>query len=214
MGIGIVDALSGSHALAADQATSFASAEAAATKALSLAPDFAWAHLCMGLVQIFTNRATEGIAEMERALALDRNIASAHGHIGYAKIVLGRSEEAEAHILEALRLSPQDPFAYLWMTHAGTANLYLGRDKPAVAWLRRCIELNRNYPIAQLCLGAAYAQLGKLDEARAAARAGLTNDPTFTIRRFRSSAASDYPNYLAGRERAIEGMRKAGVPEE
>jgi hypothetical protein len=39
--------------------------------------------------------------------------------------------------------------------------------------------------------------------------AGFTNDPTFTIRRFRSSAANDYPNYLAGRERAIEGMRRS-----
>jgi len=82
-----------------------------------------------------------------------------------------------------------------------------------VAWLRRCIELNRNYPIAQLFLGAACAQLGKLDEARAAARVGLTNDPTFTIRRFRSSAASDYPNYLAGANERSRGCAKRGLEE-
>ena len=52
------------------------------------------------------------------------------------------------------------------------------------------------------------------DEARAAATAGLALNPTFTIRRFRNSASSDNPTYLAQRERVIDGMRKAGVPEE
>jgi hypothetical protein len=46
-------------------------------------------------------------------------------------------------------------------------------------------------------------------------KAGLALDPSFTIRRFRdaTSARSDNPTFLAGRERAIEGMRLAGVPE-
>ncbi len=68
--------------------------------------------------------------------------------------------------------------------------------------------------MAHLYLAAALAQLGKLDEARAAAMTGLALDPTFTIRRFRANNWSDNPVYLAGRERAIDGMRKAGVPEE
>ena len=52
-----------------------------------------------------------------------------------------------------------------------------------------------------------------LDEARAAAQAGLALDPSFTLRRFRANATSDNPAYLAGRERFYEGMRMAGVPE-
>jgi hypothetical protein len=57
------------------------------------------------------------------------------------------------------------------------------------------------------------ALLGQLDEARAAAKAGLALDLSFTIRRFRLGASTDNPTYLAGRERINEGMRKAGVPE-
>ena len=57
------------------------------------------------------------------------------------------------------------------------------------------------------------AHLGRLDEARAAAQAGLALNPTFTIRRFRAGAPSDNPTYLAQRERIYDGMRKAGVPE-
>ena len=35
------------------------------------------------------------------------------------KIYTGRAEEAEAHIVEALRLSPRDTLAYIWMNFAG-----------------------------------------------------------------------------------------------
>jgi tetratricopeptide (TPR) repeat protein len=167
----------------------------------------------MGLVQNFTNRASEAIAEFERALALDRNSALAHGGMGFAKMALGRSEETEVHIEQALRLSPQDPIAYIWAAFAGMAKLQLGRDEEAAAWLRRSIEFNRNYSTAHFFLAASLAQRGKLDEARTVAAVGLTLDPTFTIHRFRGTASSDNPVYLAGRERAIEGMRKAGVPE-
>ena len=208
-----VDFVSGAALASADRAARLASAEAAAAKALSLAPDHAAAHMCMGAVQNFTNRAAQGIAECERALALDRNIAAAHAHIGFAKIALGRGEETEAHIQEAFRLSPRDPTAYAWALFAGMAKLFLGRDEEAVAWLRRSIEFNRNYSTAPFYLAAALARCGKLDEARTAAMGALALDPTFTIRRLRASAASDDPVYLTGRERVYEGMRKAGVPE-
>ena len=62
-------------------------------------------------------------------------------------------------------------------------------------------------------LAAALARLGRLEEAREAARAGLELNPSFTIARLRSLAFSDNPVYLAGRERLYEGLRLAGVPE-
>jgi hypothetical protein len=64
-----------------------------------------------------------------------------------------------------------------------------------------------------LYLAAALAHLGRLDEARAEVQAGLALDPKFTLRRYRAGASSDNPTYLAQRERFIDGMRKAGVPE-
>ena len=62
-------------------------------------------------------------------------------------------------------------------------------------------------------LAAALARLGRLQEAREAACAGLELNPSFTIARFRSLANSDNPVYLTGRERVMEGLRLAGVPE-
>jgi tetratricopeptide (TPR) repeat protein len=167
----------------------------------------------LGKVQIFTNRAAQGIAEFEQALALDRNLAHAHGLIGQAKIFLGRGADTEAHIQEALRLSPRDIQAFKWMLYVGIAKLQLNADAEAVSWLRRSIEANRNYPFAHFGLAAALALLGALDDAQAAAQAGLALDPSFNVRRFRASASTDNPTYLAKRERVYQGMRLAGVPE-
>ena len=162
-----------------------------------------------------TKRAAEGIAECEHALALDRNLASAHSIIGSGKIFIGRAEETEAHIGEALRLSPRDTSAYIWMGVAGIAKIHLGSYEQAVAWCRRAIEANRNYPQAYFRLAAALAQLGRLDEARSAVKAGLALNPAYTISRDRAAwtARSDDPTYLAQLEPIFEGMRKAGLPE-
>ena len=220
-----VDALIGSAAANADAgglffvtdpAAAFAAAEAKLTKALSSVPDHALGHMYLGLVYMYTKRAAQGIAECEHALALDRNLASAHSIIGFGKVCIGRAEETEAHIGEALRLSPRDTSAHIWMGVAGLAKLHIGSYEQAVAWCRRAIEANRNYPQAYFWLAAALAQLGRLDEARSAVKAGLALNPTFAVSRVRAArtARSNDPTYLAANERIFEDMRKAGVPEQ
>jgi len=196
-----------------DGVARLAVAETALTRALSLAPQHARAHMFMGVVRIYTNRAAQGIAQCEQALMLDRNLASAHGFIGLGKNFLGRGEETEAHIQEAFRLSPRDITAYWWMVFVAGAKLQLNADAEAVTWLRRSIEANPNWPLSHFLLAAALTLLGSLDEARAAAKAGLALDPSFTIHRFRDGASSGNPTFLAKRERVYQGMRMAGVPE-
>jgi tetratricopeptide (TPR) repeat protein len=196
-----------------DRAGRFAAAEAAAAKALSLAPDHALAHLCMGMVLGFTNRAAQGIAEYERALALDRNLAGAHALIGQNKLFIGRAEESEAHVLEALRLSPRDPWAYVWLLTAGFAACLLGRNEEAASWFRRSIEANRNFALCHFIYATALANMGRMDQARSEVAAGLALDPDFTITNFQSAVWSDNPVYLEQRARVIDDMRRAGVPE-
>ena len=89
----------------------------------------------------------------------------------------------------------------------------MGNDEEAVEWLRRAIETNRNYPRAHFYLAATLAHLGRMNEAQAAAQAGLALNPSFTITLWRATPPTDNPTYLAQRERFIDGMRKAGMPE-
>jgi TolB-like protein/class 3 adenylate cyclase/tetratricopeptide (TPR) repeat protein len=213
VGMASVDLNMGGSLLTDDRTALLSAAEANAIKALSLAPDHAGAHRVLGAALIYTNRAAQGMAECERALALDRNSAGAHAEIGLAEYAMGRGAETEAHINEALRLSPRDMNAYRWLSYVGFAKLQLMADAEAVSWFRRSTEANRNYSFPHFGLAAALALLSLLDQARAAAKAGLAVDPSFTIRRFRDGALNDNPTYLAKRERVYEGMRIAGVPE-
>jgi tetratricopeptide (TPR) repeat protein len=160
----------------------------------------------------FTNRAAQGIAEYERALALDRNMAGAHALIGQNKLFVGRAEETEAHVLEALRLSPRDPWVYIWLLTAGFAACLLGRNEEAASWFRQSIEANRNYALCRFIYATVLSAMGRADEGRSELAAGLALDPGFTIANFRFAVSSDNPVYLEQRARIIEAMRRAGIP--
>ncbi len=214
--VGLAAVESGIAALVAtgDSSARFAAAESALEGVLSVAPDHALAHLYLGVIQIHTNRAAQGIGEFEQALALDRNLAAAHGFIGLAKVFVGRSEETEAHVQEALRLSPRDRLAHVWMTFAGVAKVHLGSDEEALLRFRRAIEVNRSFLVTHFYMAAALANLGRPLEARAAVEAGLALDPNFSVSHWRDTTPSDHPVFLAQHQRVLEGMRKAGAPEQ
>jgi tetratricopeptide (TPR) repeat protein len=123
-------------------------------------------------------------------------LAHAHAWIGLAKMFIGRATETEAHVNEALRLSPRDTRAYIWLLIAGLAKLHLNADREAVAWLRRSIEANRNHPLGQLWLAAALARLGWLDEAEASCAGGTSPKSEFyhsSRTRQRTERQSDLP---------------------
>ncbi len=196
-----------------EEAKRLASVEANLNRVLSQSPNNARAHYCLGRVKVQTKRGAEGIAESERALALNPNLASAHAVIGLAKLFDGHPEETESHELDALRVSPYDTEADVWVAYIALAKRYLGDYEGALSLYRRAKELNPNYPTGRFNMAAVLVELGRLDEARAEVQAGLALNPGFTLRRYRDGAQSDNPVFLKGRARIIEDMRKAGVPE-
>jgi TolB-like protein/Flp pilus assembly protein TadD len=214
VGAARADVLLGAIYTIDERAERLAAAEALLIKGISIAPRNHWAHLWLGFVQILTNRASRAIGELERALALNRNLGAAHAWIGLAKITMGRAEETEAHVKEAFRLSPNDAITFIWNHLRGLAKLHLGADEEAVGLFRRSIDASRNYPLNHFMSAAALAHLGRLDEARAEVKAGLALAPKYSIARFRRTADSDNPTYLAQRERILEGLRKAKIPED
>ncbi len=213
VGIAAIDTASAVHFIVDDAGPRLKAAEAALVKALSLVPQHALAHMFLGCVQYFSGRAAQGVAECEYALALNWNLAEGHGALGCAKLMDGRPIETEAHIQEALRLSPLDEAAHRWMSYLAYAKLHLGADAEAVMWLHRSLKANTNYPWAHFVLAAAHSLSDELDEARAAAKAGLALDPGFTIRRLKAFPFSGDERFRAATRRIIRGMRSAGVPE-
>ena len=112
-----------------------------------------------------------------------------------------------------MRVSPHDTEAGIWVAYIALSKLHLGAYEEALGLYHRSIELNPNYPTGRFYVAAILAKLGRLDEGKVEVQAGLALNPGFTIRRYRAGAQSDNPVFLKGRERIIEDMRKAGVPE-
>ncbi len=213
VGAAHVDRMMGMSYMTDDPRPSMAAAETKLLKALAAAPNHSRAHWGMGLTLYATNRGSRGMQELERALAIDPNLAGARASMGLVSIGIGRAEETEAHVLEALRFSPRDALIYQWFLHVGGAKACLGEYDTAVTWLKKSIDANRNNPLPFFYLAACFAHLGQLDEAREEVKAGFAIDPNFTIKRFRAGIQSGNSIFLAQRERLIEGMRLAGVPE-
>jgi TolB-like protein/class 3 adenylate cyclase/tetratricopeptide (TPR) repeat protein len=191
----------------------FQAAEAAALKALALAPNNPQAHVALGRVLLGTDRGEEALGEFRRALALDRNMAQVHGMISMSMRFLARPEESEEHALTAMRLSPRDVMLGSWNFQIGASALQLGQFDKAVTWLRRSMEATRADSYTNFFLASALAHEGLLDEARAAAAAGLAIDPDFKIRRMIDPSPSKKPKFLTQWEVVLDGMRKAGLPE-
>ena len=172
MGVAYVDLLRCTIFSADNRHAVLAAAEASLVKALSLAPDHAFAHSCLGIVQAMTNRATQGIAECERALALIQTRLALIRRSALLRLSLDtlrkRKRTYKRRFVSVRAISS----AHVWITLVGAAKLALYRDEEAVAWLRRAIETNRNYPNAHLWLAAALAHLGQLSEAGAQPKLG------------------------------------------
>ena len=196
-----------------DRAERLAAIEATVIKLLGQAPNKPALHFLMCQVQIQTNRSAEGIAECQRALALNPILANVHAQIGIASLVNGHPEETESHVREAMDASPRDITMFIWIADIAVAKLYSGADEEAVAGLRQTLDFYRNYAIAHFYLSAALELLGRHDDAQEEVQAGLALNPQFTIHRFRAGAQSDNPIFLEQRERIIEAMQKAGIPE-
>jgi TolB-like protein/class 3 adenylate cyclase len=212
VGIAMVDTLLGVVCAADDPKNAFESAEQILTDVLSSVPYHAWAHCLMAAVLISTHRPDRGILECERALQLNSSLATAHAMLGLAKYLVGKGEDTEGHVQEALRLSPLDSFAYLWMLFAGVAKIQADEFEEATTWLKRSIDTNTNSPWAHFHLGVALYLMDRLPEAQAAIQAGLRLDPSFTTERYRSFAVSNDQRYQAIRERTIHALNASGVP--
>jgi len=113
-------------------------------------------------------------------------------------------------VLEAnMRL---DPFASPNYSYGvmGMANYTLKHYEEAVRWLSECALRLPNLQVSHVWLASAYAQLGKLEEAKKEAAEVLRINPGFTIESWKRLAVNKDPKDA---EHRLDGARKAGLPE-
>jgi tetratricopeptide (TPR) repeat protein len=146
----------------------FAEAYELGQYAICLDPRYPNAHFALGLVCMWTQRIDRGIAAFEEAIRLNASFAAAHVMLGQMYVYAGRREEAIELAETGIRLSPTDPRLDRWLPTLAGAHYQLRHYAEAVEAGRRSWSLNRNWPHGLRYVVAGLAQLGRIEEAKAA----------------------------------------------
>lgn len=177
---------------------------ASAKRALVLGENDSWAHRAMGFVALRFFQLDLAGLHFKRALSLNPNdMDSAYEHANWLSYV-GKYDEAFA-ALEALQ--QRDPFPPTWVAETRGQILYcLGRSEEAITAFRAVRP--QHYWLPGF-IAASYANMGKMDEARRELDLFLKGRPGTTVG-FLAKRLS-MPGEM--RQRLLDGIRKAGLPE-
>ena len=201
----------------ADSQADLKRADELASRALALYANSWAAHFAKGQVLRADRRFDDAIAEYERALALDPNAANAFANLGGTYLSLGQYEKAMEFHDKAIRLSPHDPDLSFWYWTKSIAYFALQQYDQAIEWARRSIAINPNFGPPHGILAAALALTGHEAEARYALQRSNALSPIKSIAAVKAALApppSADPRVRVTFDRIIEGLRKAGMPEE
>ena len=188
-------------------------AQDAAEHALALDPLLADAHSVLALLSLGDNEHEDAIESAQLAIDLDPNSTDARTVLA---IVLGYAGQAQAALdaaSTAMRLDPR-PSPYV-ATYYGWALFLNRRFEEAVDVLRPIAAENLPYndlgDAPQVILASAYAELGRLDEAREQVDALRRQLPFLNLAHYRL-VYSRHARDEDARYR-LDALRKAGMPE-
>jgi adenylate cyclase len=150
-----------------------------------------------------------GLAEAGRALTISPNLAGAHAARGACLISAGRLKEGIAALERSIRLDPHR--AAVRLNQIALALYCSGKYKAAVDTANRAIRSYPNYPNTYRWLAAALGQLGRIEEAKQALEKAIAIAPASFDMYVRERAPWRPPEDHA---HMLEGLRKAGLPEE
>jgi tetratricopeptide (TPR) repeat protein len=159
-----------------------------------------------------TNQFRSSLVACARALSFDPWNGIALYHIGLAQVQTGRFEDALATFKQADRLDTPQVSRWTWMIGAGWVYLLMGRPEDAIPWLQKSIAITSASGRTHMLLAAAYQQLGRTEDARAAMQKGLELRPGSTYSNVPTPTKNSSPVYLEATEKVMQLMIAAGLP--
>jgi adenylate cyclase len=176
-------------------------------RAITLDARYAAARFVLGLICVWTGRSDRAMAEYQEAIKLNPNYAAAHIMLGAVFTYRGQAEKAIELAERGIRLSPGDPRLFMWLPLLAGAHYQLRHYLQAVEIGRRSWTLNPNWPAGLTYLVAGLAQLGRIDEARAALADLRGLDANFSF--LRTTLQKLYTEQT-GVDHILDGLHKAG----
>ncbi|MEX1328282.1 MAG: adenylate/guanylate cyclase domain-containing protein [Desulfobacterales bacterium] len=175
-----------------------------AQKALSLDDFQPSAHELLGSIYIRQGQYDLAIAELQQALDLNPNDALFHSEMGEVLLYSGQTDAAIKFMETGLRFNPR-PAPGIYM-ELGLAYYLKERYDDAVRILQQGLAKKPDFVGHLIVLTAAYAQLGRAEDAKLSAQKVLRRHPFFEV----ESYATIFQN-LSNRKHLRDGLRKAGM---
>jgi len=194
-------------AWAEDPEAKYAESYELAQRAVALDARYPAARFALALVCAWTGRSDRSVAEFQEAIDLNPSYAAANAILGGMFTVRGQPEKGLALVEKGIRLSPGDPRLYIWLPSLAATHYQLRHYAEAVEVGRRSWTLNRNWPLGLTYVVAGLAQLGRIDEAKAALSDLKGLDPNFSF--VRTTLQRLYTD-RAGIDHLLDGLGKAG----
>ncbi|MBW2489234.1 MAG: adenylate/guanylate cyclase domain-containing protein [Deltaproteobacteria bacterium] len=177
-----------------------------AQKAIALDETLPSGYAILGEVYLHKNKHEKAIAAQQKAIALSPNDADGIAGLGGILTWAGRPEETIELAKKAMRLNPMYPTEYLW--NLGHAYYLMGRIEEAVETLNRAHDRSPGYIPLIAYLIASYIELGREEEARAAAAQFNKLSPRIPLDAWRHRLPYKDKKVL---DRLYSSWRKAGM---
>jgi TolB-like protein/Tfp pilus assembly protein PilF len=194
-----------------DRVREAAEAERLAWRAVDLGKDDALVLATAGMALAFVvDDMNNGNAFIDQALALNPNLAWGWLFSGFVKIWMGEPEVAIERVTRAMQLSPQDFQLFNMQLGNALAHFTAGRYAEALSWAEQAIRGHPNYSLAAGTFAASAALAGRLGEAETAMARLRQLHPQLRISELMETLPLRRPE---DRDKWIDGLRKAGLPE-
>ena len=194
-------------------------AEAMISRAVGLAADHIGVRKARAALLRARGRFADAIIVDMSVIALNPGDPTAYRELGLNNLYLGHDQEAANWFRRADSVAPRDRHCWTWLQGLGRALIHLGQYEEAVEALRLAVHSNPHLSRDRAFLAAAEALAGNIDDAKLQLARYNKLDPGMTVRRFaleRNSVPLEAvsPTYLRGMARMLEGLRRAGMPEQ
>jgi adenylate cyclase len=178
-------------------------------RAIALAPDNLVAYWVKSFY-LSRLHPSEALAAANAGLAINPNYAELYGGRTVAELNLSRFEQAKSDAQRAMRLSPRDPRIGVWHVLLAGAEFGQGHYDASIDEDHKALDAGFRVPATYFGPAAALALEGKMEEAKTALAEARRLYPNLTVKRV--IALPGVPPPIA--PLVVEGLRKAGLPEE
>ncbi len=176
-----------------------------AQKALAIDPNFPMAYSLLANIHMVLGESELSITMAEKAVELAPNNSLVQAFLGNVLMDSGRIKEGIQKMRKAIRLCP---FPIPWYLMVFGAGYHLdGDNNAAITALNQAIEREPESHLPRVWLASTFAEIGRLDEAKAVSKEVLDIEPKFSALRWANSFKSK------SHERLKDNLLAAGLPE-